>query len=114
MGEFSTSLVGGYAVNGFNSQTIVIVPPEKFRFEPSNCAGTIAIAAKVQKYAECGQFIVGVVESAPRSELFDEQRVGHFIIDTETGKVYAGLDQESWEGLLRERGLPNNPHMRAP
>jgi hypothetical protein len=87
-------LTAGYFLLKHDPFSVVVVEPD----------GSIVVAEQVAGVAVVKTHIVGIVED-PGEYRYPGWNfpLGYFVIDTKTGKVSTGLDQQSAEKLLKQK-----------
>lgn len=76
----------------------------------------VIVFGNVNQYAVIGDVVVGFVARplAPAAEptYYDDVRTGHFLLDTKSGMLTAGLDERSWLTLLTKLGIGQPPVLK--
>ncbi len=77
----------------------------------------VVVFGSVDRYAISGDLAVGVVtQPKPPAEepgYYDDVRVGFFLLDTKTGMLVQGLDEASWNQLLKKLGVRKVPELKS-
>jgi hypothetical protein len=77
----------------------------------------VVVFGNVDRYAISGDFAVGVVtKPKPPTEepdYYDDVRVGFFLLDTKTGMLVQGMDEASWNQLLKRLGVRKVPELKS-
>jgi hypothetical protein len=97
----SPTLPNGYSVFRSNSATTVICDPSE----------QIVVGPRVTALSRHGDYVIGLTESSPESEIAGEYKVGYFWINTKTGALKSGLQEDEWKEQLRVAQI-TNPTLR--
>lgn len=77
----------------------------------------VVLFGNVDRYAISGDLAVGVVtKPKPPTEepdYYDDVRVGFFLLDTKTGMLVQGMDEASWNQLLKKLGVRKAPELKS-
>ena len=100
-----------YGVVIENKRDPVKFYPEKFKIGPN-----------VGGYHVYENLFVGLIIVHPRDKegqatlswRFNERRLGHFIVDLHTRKVYGGLNTQDWMRKLKIYGITEEPKLHKP
>ncbi len=117
-GDFERGLPNGYRLVRTNAVQTYITPPEGVH-HPSHRFGT-AVAPNITQVGLQQEMVFGVVEAPPEPEPGDYLQLAHFsvpgyfILNTRTGDVRAGLDEDVWRAALEELGVPPSAQLRHP
>lgn len=106
-GDWSRSLPNGWSLVRVNGAEVLIAGPEPDRL--------VIISSNVDRYGTEGDLVFGHV-SVPDlpPESTQDSVPGYFLVNTRTGAVLRGLDEEAWRGALLDAGVTGNPKLRRP
>jgi len=100
--DYEVELGAGYKLLRTNSPTITI----------SRKDGGCAVPPKIVGLNIRKDIIVGKAESSPLADV--PSVPGFFILNTKTGSVQIGLDEQAWLNALRPLGFTEPPPLRRP
>ena len=106
-GDWSRSLPNGWSLVRVNGAEILIVGPDPDR--------QVIISSNVDRFGTEGDLVFGHVSvpDLPPDSTRDSIP-GYFLVNTRTGAVLRGLDEEAWHAALRDAGVTRNPELRRP
>ncbi len=102
MGDYAKDLPNGYELVRTNTHTKMI-----WTRRGSPRGRKCVVPPDIQEIAVRGNYVFGWLVTSPRADKFGESIPGYFLLDTSTGEVLLGLDEEDWKSKLREIGLEN-------
>jgi hypothetical protein len=77
----------------------------------------VVVFGNVDRYAVSGELVIGVVTKpkppAEEPNYYDDVRVGFFLLDTKTGMLAPGMDEASWNQLLKQLGFRKIPELKS-
>jgi hypothetical protein len=100
--DYEVELGAGYKLLRTNSPTITI----------SRKDGGCAVPPKIVGLNIRKDIILGKAESSPLADFASVP--GFFILNTKTGSVQIGLDEQAWLNALRSMGFSEPPSLRRP
>jgi hypothetical protein len=100
--DYKVELGAGYALLRTNADTITIVREKSGFVIPPKIVGL-----NIRK-----DIILGKAESSPLADFASVP--GFFILNTKTGSVQVGLDEQAWLNALRPLGFTEPPPLRRP
>jgi hypothetical protein len=100
--DYDTELCRGYRLVRTDADNVMI-----FRDQTG-----VVITPRLVGLNIYGHVILGEVEKCPRADLASVP--GFFILDTETGSVQIGLDEQTWLKTLRAMGVGEPPPLKEP
>lgn len=100
--DYDIELRRGYKLVRTNSPTIAIYRKDSGDVVPPKIVGLNI----------CRDIILGKAESSPLATV--PSVPGFFILDTKTGSVQIGLDEQVWLNTLRSLGFAEPPPLREP
>ncbi len=104
VGDYSVELPGDYKLVRTNGYTRMIVTSRESR--DRRCI----VPPDIQQVGVWDDYVFGRVASVPRSDLGPTLDAGYFLLDTSSGEVLLGLDEEEWRSVMHEGIGTRLPH----
>ncbi len=107
-GDYGTELPNNYRLVRTNAYSVQIFYPRDMQ-DPEKSG--LAVPPKIVAIGCHENIVCGIVEAAPNSENADSSVPGHFILDTNTGDVFLGMDQPAYLEKLASLGIQHAPRL---